>query len=878
MTASSRATNSPALFVRSIVFFLSSRVVRCELLAKRRFPTDLVLLGFITIVLAHPSIQAQSTGMIEGQVTDQSEAVIAGAQVRVSSPAIGINRIATTNDAGRYQFVALPVGVYRIEVKAPGFKSHILENIRIEVARPVTQDFQLQVGDLSEAVTVSRESGMVELSTVSVGHVIDERIVQETPLNGRYFLDLGLLVPGSVTASQTGFSTYPSRGVGALAINTAGNREETVNFMINGITLNNLVFESISFQPSIGSIQEFKIDNSTFSAQYGQTSGAVVNIATRSGDSKFHGEVFEFLRNDAFDARNFFTLTSSQPPPFKRNQFGGHVGGPILKDRLFFFFAYEGLRQRQGLDLNSLVLSDAQRAVATDPVIVKLIPLIPRANFIDSSGAPRFAGSASAQVDVDQWSVDISYNLSPKDNLHGFYALHDTYAGEPNRFGNTIPGFGHDFYARRQILTLNETHTFDSTKVNESRFGFNRIASRNSPTAQLNPAEFGISNGRDTPVGLPQINVAGGALNFGGPSVFPSGRTDTSFVFADTFSVLRERHSLKIGGEFRKFYTDSFRLGTGTFNFPSVAAFLANSASSFSITLGNQTARISEAALNLFFQDNYKVRSNLTLELGVRYDWNMTPTEKFDRFIVFDAQTASLLRVGSQIDKVYAENNKNIQPRLGLAWDPFKDGKTSIRAAYAILVDQPMTSVVTATSANPPLAVPLTFAGPIRLDNALSIAQFAGLAPQTVDHGFKNAYLQSWNLNLQREVSAGFAVSIGYYGSKASHLILRRNLNQPVNGIRPFPNLSPSSPILPGSQLGNIVQAEGTGNSSYNAMWATATMRPRGGLQFNMSYTWSKSLDYNSLSSQGVVVQNSYDLRSDRGPSDFDARHSFVVS
>src|SRR5262249_4377345 len=322
---------------------------------------------------------------------------------------------------------------------------------------------------------------MIENSTVSVGHVMDRRTVQELPLNGRYFLDLGLLVPGSVTPPQGAFSAAPIRGLGSFAINTAGNREETINYVVNGITLNNLTFSSISFQPSISTIQEFKVDNSTFSAQYGQSSGAIVNIATRSGTNEFHGEIFEFLRNDALDARNFFNFTSNQPPPFKRNQFGGSLGGPIVKDNLFFFASYEGLRQRQGLSLNSLVLSDAQRAATTDPVILKLIPLIPRANFFDASGTPRFVGSASAPVNGDQWSGDISYNLSTNARLHGYYNLYRTLSIEPSRSGNTVPGFGNTAKGLRQILTLNETHIFGPTLVNEIHLGFNRFSSTTTP-------------------------------------------------------------------------------------------------------------------------------------------------------------------------------------------------------------------------------------------------------------------------------------------------------------------------------------------------------------------------------------------------------------
>ena len=824
------------------------------------------------------SASGQSNASLDGRISDQNGAAVSEAEVTANSDAIGVNRTSKSDSQGHYQLAGLPVGNYRIEVKAAGFKAQLIESLRVEVSRRLTVDFQLQIGDISELVAITSTNNLIEHSTSSVGHVVDRRMVQEVPLNGRYFLDLGLLVPGSVTPSPNGFSTTPSRGVGALAINTAGNREETVNYLVNGITLNNLVFSSITFQPSIDTIQEFKVDNSTFSAEYGQNSGAIVNIATRSGANEFHGGFFEFFRNDALDARNFFNLTSSEPPPFKRNQFGGHLGGPIVKDKAFFFFSYEGLRQRQGLNLNSVVLSDAQRNSPSDPVIRRLIEFIPRPNLIDSSGTPRFVGSATAPVATDQWTIDVSYNLSTKDRLHGYYDFHHTDTTEPNRFGNTVPGFGHRFIVGRQIFTLNETHTFGASIVNQLRLGFNRVLSRNTPGNQSNPAEFGILNGINQPIGLPQINIAGGSLNFGGPSTLPSGRGDTTFVIGDTVDMLRGNHSLKFGGEFRKFFTNAFRQGTGSFNFPTVAAFLAGTANSFSVTLGSQSSSIAESAINVFLQDNYRVHPNLTLELGLRYDWNMTPTERYDRFIVFDPATASLIRVGTDLDDVYHQNYKNVQPRVGFAWDPFGDSKTSVRAGYGILVDQPMTSIVMPTSANPPLAIPLTFSGPIRFDNALNLAQAVGLAPQTVDHGFDNSYLQSWNFNVQRELTKSLGLMVGYFGSKGTDLIIRRNINQPVNGVRPYPTLSPNSPILPGVTLGNITQAESSGFSSYNALWLTANQRLSKGLQFNASYTWSKSIDSNSLSSQGVVVQNSYDVANDKGLSDYDARHRFVIT
>jgi hypothetical protein len=803
--------------------------------------------------------------------------VVSHARISAQNIATGLIRTGEADSEGNYQIAALPVGNYRVEVTAQGFRTEIVERLSIEVARIIVQDFRLEVGDITQTINVTPQAGLIEAATVSVGQVIGQRTVQELPLNGRQFIELGLLVPGSVTPPQNGFSTAPVRGLGTLTFNTAGNREDSVNFMINGITLNSPTLTSISFQPSLSTVQEFRVDNSTFSAEYGQNSGAIVNIATRSGSNAFHGEVFEFFRNDRLDARNFFEFTTKRPAPYRRNQFGGNLGGPLLKNRTFFFFSYEGLRQRQGLPINSLVLSDAQRLAATDPVTRKLIEVIPRSNFIDEVGTARFVGSAAAPIDIDQWAIDVTHSIGETDRIHGYYALQSDFAAEPTRFGNTIPNFGIVRNGKRQVFTLNETHTFGPGLVNEARLGFTRIFFASEPKTKVNPADFGINNGINAPVGLPQINIAGG-LNFGGPINFPQGRGDLIVVGSDTLNYLRGNHSFKFGGEFRRYFNNNFRVTPGSFNVPSIAAFLSGTANSFSITLGNQDSSIVQGALGLFVQDNFKWRSNLMLELGLRYEWNVTPNERFDRFIVFDPETVSLVRVGDDQDQVYQQNNKNFQPRIGLAWDPFRDGLTSVRAAYAIQVDSPMTNVVRNTVSNPPFAIPLTFTGTVKFDSAISLARAAGLAPQTVDRGFTNAYVQSWNLNVQRELFSTLAVMAGYFGSKGTHLILARNINQPINGVRPYPTLAATSPILPGTALGNITQMESSGNSSYNALWISVNERGWRGLHLNGYYTFSKSIDYNSLSTQGVVVQDSYNVRGDRGLSDFDARNRFVAS
>ncbi len=838
-----------------------------------------------------PNIQSASTFI--GKVVDQNDAVVTGAKVTARHTATSVERTTETDDRGAYQLAALPVGYYRLEISARGFRTKIVEQLEAEVAKIVVQDFQLEVGDVSQMVQVPADAALVELASTSVGQVINERTVHEIPLNGRYFIDLGLLIPGSVTPPQNGNLSQPTRGNGSLALNTAGNREDTINFQINGISLNDQVNNILHFNPPLASIKEFKIDNSTFSAEHGRNSGAVANVATRSGSQNFHGELYEFFRNNALDARNFFNFVSNEPPPFKRNQFGGAIGGPIKlprlgeggpvfregKPRAFFFFSYEVLRQRQGVDLNSLVLSDAQRLSVTNPVVKQLIEFIPRSNFVDSSGTSRFVGFAPAVSDVNQWTIDLSYDISANDRVHGYYALQKSLRNEPNLQGNTIPGFGDVRDGLRQILTLSETHVFSPALVNDLRLGFNRIYFLATANSELNPTAFGIKNGVNQALGLPQINIAGG-LNFGGPSQFPQGRGDTTIVLADTLNYLRGRHSLKFGGEYRQFYNNSFVRDTGLFNFPSVGAFIAGNASSFSITLDQRISSVKQDNIGVFVQDSFKWSRNLTLDLGFRYDANLTPTERYDRFVVFDPDTASLLRVGRDIDQVYQSNSKNFQPRVGLAWDPFGDGKTSVRAAYAIQVEQPTSNIAAQMSSNPPLATPFSITGIVPLNNAINLARPAGNALINVDHDYTNASVQSWNLNGQRELFPTLALMIGYFGSKGTHLRISRNINQFVNGVRPFPALSLSSPEMPGAPIGNITNIESTGNSSYNALWANVTKRFSSGLQFNTSYTWSKSIDYNSLSSPPtiVTVQDSNNLRNDRGLSDFDARHRMVMN
>jgi hypothetical protein len=830
------------------------------------------ILAFLAIIAMARPTSAQSTGAIQGSVTDAQGAVVPGATITVRNVATGVERSTVSDMSGEYLAPSLAPGLYRVEARLSGFNAQSRE-VEVDVARTSVMDIRLTVGAVAEDVNVTGSAPVIETATTSIGQVITQRTVQEIPLNGRHFVDLGLLIPGSVTPPQNGFLSAPLRGQGSFAFNTAGNREDTVNFMINGINLNDPAQNQITFQPSINTVSEFKVDNSTFSAEYGRNSGAIVNIATRSGANDVHGEAFEFIRDTKFDSRNFFNAEPAPQSLFRRNQFGGNIGGPIVKNRTFFFGTYEGTRQRQGIDINSGVLRDDQRAAVTDAVSRRLLALIPTANATGASGEGRFVGSATAPVDIDQFTGDVRHNVSNADALHWYYAFQRDLRGEPTLQLNTIPGFGDTRQSHRQIMTLNETHIFGSNLVNEARFGFNRINITFEPNAKLNPADYGINDGVTTAIGIPQITILGLGLNFGGPSNFPQGRTDTSFVFSDTASYLRGSHAFKFGGEFRRIMADNFTSDTGTFQFGSLAAFQTGLGSNFTITLGDRPSDVRQQALGLFVQDRLQASPNLSFDLGLRYDGIMGPTETQGRYVVFDAATASLRQTANPY-----ETGHNLQPRVGIIWNPSKDGRTVVRGAYAVMVDMPVVNVVSVTSSNPPLAVPLVFAGNVRLDNAAATALASGLAPISVDPNFQSGRMQTWNVNVERQIGTSLGVMAGYFGSHGDRLRITRNLNQFVNGVRPFPRLSATSPILPGGALGNITETASLGWSNYKGLWLTANQRPTKGLQFNASYTLSKSTDTNSLSTGAIVVQDSTNIADSEGPSDFDVRHRFVVN
>ncbi len=848
----------------------------------RKILFSAVLLTFLFAVAGF----AQTTASIQGTVTDSTGAAIKGARVTVKSVSQGIERTTETSDTGSYQVPALPPGAYTVEIQGGGFQTQQATNVVVAVSQNAVQNFGLRPATASEVVSVEATTPVIETTTMTVGQTIDQRTVQDIPLNGRHFVDLALLVPGTVTPPQNGFLTAPLRGQGSFAFNSAGGREDAVNFMINGINLNDMVQNQVTFQPTINTVSEFKIDNSTYSAEYGRNSGSIVNIGTRSGTNQYHGEFYDYLRNNFFDARNAFNRLNQPQAPFKRNQYGADFGGPIYKDKTFFFLSYEGVKQRQGLSLASDVFTPANlTAIQGSPnaTVRALAALVPGANGT-INGAPAFFSSPSAPVNIDQGTADISHNFSNADTLHGYYVYQNDFRGEPG-MGTNISGFGDTRQGHRQVLTINETHVFSPNVVNEVRVGANRILITFQPQNATNPTSVGLAGALGPNLQfLPRINIQDIGLLYGSERAFPQGRGDTTGVIGDTLSYIRGRHSFKFGGEFRDFRNDNFNSDPGQITFNSTAHFIAGTPDSAVNTVGNVANRINENALDFFAQDSWKFKPYLTVELGLRYAWNMTPSEANGRFVNFIPGGAN----GSVLAPVsgpYAQNDKNFQPRVGFSWDLFHNSKTVLRGGYAFQVDQPITGFVTGLTANPPFALPIniTTTTPLAGLTALFNGVPKSISPTVIDPNFKNADVQSYNLNIQQEIDHNTSLMVGYFGTKGTHLEIEENINQfrtlGASASRPFQSLSANSPILPGETLGNtLTERLGGSNSTYNALWITANRRLSHGVQFNASYTWSHSIDDVSRSNNGLVIEDSTNLASGRGSSDFDVRHRFVVN
>jgi hypothetical protein len=803
---------------------------------------------------------AQQTASIVGTVKDQQDAAIANATVTLISVETGVATVTKSNGLGDFEFTFVKPGSYTLKTEQPGFKTFVQSAFALPVNQRLRIDPLMQVGEASTTVSVEAAPPGVQTDSSQLGDVVDTKKIVELPLNGRFFLDLAMMTAGTVVPSTNNrtFLAVPS-GIGISGINASGTREDSTNYLIDGMNLSDMVQNQITFQPNIDMVQEFRVLTNAFDAQNGRNAGIIITAVSKSGTNQVHGSAYEFLRNERFDAKNLF-----DPPgpiiPFNRDIYGGSLGGPIYKNKTFFFISYEGRDGHEVASLNTPVPTAAQRAAVVNPIVQNLLTLIPAAN---NPTGNFFVGPAPRTRLLNQGTGRVDQNFSSKDFVFGSFIINQDQRTEPTLQGNNLPGFGDFRPAKRYLISAGYTRVISPNITNELRAGVNRVHIGFEQAFLTTPSSIGITSPSDV---FPQINIANATL-FGGIAGFPQGRGDTTFQYNDTVSWIHGRHSVKFGAEYRRFRNNNFNSGTGgTINFASMATFLLGVPSSATETAIPANPGLRVNAFDAFVQDDIKINAKLTLNAGLRWEYNGPPSEVYNRLGVYDFATNTVVQIGTNgIDRPYNPQYTNFGPRVGFAYDPTGKGKTVLRGGIGYYFDQPVTNIVTPLGANPPFSASVNNTSNINLANPFNLPPGGSLAIAAIDPNFKSGAVMSYNFNIQHEVW-GTVLQATYVGSQGRHLRIFGDLNQGINGVRPIPGWT------------SIAYQQSVSNSDYNGLWLAANKRLARGLTFQTSYSYSKSLDNNSVGSSNPQVQDYRNLAAEHALSDFDARQRFIFS
>jgi outer membrane receptor protein involved in Fe transport len=824
-----------------------------------------------------------------------------------------LKRQSTTNGEGFFTLPLLPPGVYSVQAEREGFSVAEIDNVELPVAGQVSQNIVLQVGGLRETVNVSAGPPLLQTATSALSETVTNRQVDLLPMNGRDFRRLTVLLPGAAPRSQRG-------SLGSFTVD--GQREKANIFLIDGVDNNDSFRNQPSFNQGgvtgapatllpVDAINEFTLQTQG-AAEYGRNSGAIVNIMVKSGTNDFHGSAYDFLRNDNFDARNFFEGAKNE---FRNNNFGGVLGGPIIRNRTFFFGAYEGQREfvfspsvvrvPDSANLSAARAANAAAGIPENELSSRLLQLFPQPNLNAATGN-NYSFAAPNTNNSDNFLAKIDHRFNDHYNLSGRYIFGDGSQVFPLTSGNgsPLPAYQTVVPTRIQLAGLNLSQILTSQVVNETRVGYNRFEQTFTPLdADFDPAGIGLVTGAKS---LPTITITG-YVPLGAPTNVPRGRVSSAYQFVDNLTWVRGSHAFKMGGEYRRAIVNSFndQLARGRLNFDSLADFLAGKVSTSGTAILRGATRRDTFTNNfgLFLQDDWKITPRLTLNLGVRYEYLGIFQEEGDRLANF-IPTRGLVRVGEPgLDRLYEPDHNNFAPRFGVAYDLDGRGKTVLRGSYGIYYDTPSQDYFLlqgfqnggpgspALNPLPGLGVfNLTFPPGATIPFGPGVPIFgtaSGSLPATnisvfaVDPNLRTPYVQNYNLNVQRELRPGTVFQASYVGSRGVKLYRVRDLNQATAGPaatrqqrRPFNSQFPEFSFI------NFLET--SASSSYNALQTTIRQR-LGGLDLYGTYTWSKSIDDASngiySGTRGVSYpQDGNNLRAERALSSFDLRHRVTVN
>ncbi len=893
----------------------------------RTFAATLIALVLLQIVVMHVDVLAQvAGGTITGTLADSSGSVIPNASISITNSATGINRTVSTNEDGLYLAPNLLPATYELTFIAQGFKTEARRGIELTVGATVTLNMTMQVGASKETVEVQSLAPDVQLSTSDISAVVNATTVRELPLNGRSWTDLATLQPGvNRIQTQPDFSAGTDRGNRGFGqqLTISGARPQQNNYRLDGVSLNDYANGApgsvLGGSLGVDAIQEFSVLTSNYSAEYGKTSGGVVNAVTRSGTNQFHGSGYEFLRNSALDTRNYFDV--GDVPPFKRNQFGGAVGGPIFKNRTFFFVDYEGIRQSKGISNLVTVPSTEARAgqmchldpscshsIVVDPAAAQYLTFYPipsASNEIGNGDLGTFTFAGQQIVNENFLTGRVDNRFSEKDSLSGSYMFDKTPYSSPDGLNNV------EFttLTSRQFLSIEETHIFTPRFANSFRVGGNHEAVNNNQSLKaINPdaarTDLGVGGSAFAGRAASQVLIGGGVTDFtggvgGSPTYFY--HWNSIQLYDDAF-FNKGTHSIRFG-----FAAERMMLNVvadtdpnGIWNFKNLEGFLTNQPTKFqggiASTLSPRNLR--QNLFGLYLQDDWHARPNLTLNLGLRYEVSSVVSETNGKL----ANLRNITDATAHLGNPFFNNPtvKDFEPRIGFAWDPRKNGKTAVRGGIGLFDVHPLPYqfILLATQAVPFFSYTVdnnpTGVCPVLNPCPSPFYNFGGqditfpanrLRTTYADPNPKRNYVTQWNLNIQQQLTPSLTGMVAYVGSRGVHQPTRVddiNLAIPAKtsagylwpkvdvfgnsyvpgvcdttdpGSIENPSCSPPNTVNP--KFGSIRGMFYNGHSAYDALQLQLAKRMSRGFQVQGTYTWSKSIDTSSASVAGDTFGNS---------------------